>query len=206
MTDSKTPQVSDALAVFTHTGSAPVRFELHDKGVVCQQGDTRQYAAFADILDLCLSACGPDASASAITQFAYRTRATQDWTVVSGEVSEFAQFLDAFRSRYVAQRLPVLEAMIEDGERVAFRYIESGALPELQTRELDLSVEGLHIDGMTWSFESLQRIDLNDWTETITLQDDSGKTVFSCLATRILSSDLLVNLVYDQLGQMAETA
>ena len=36
MTNSKTPQASDALAVFTHTGSAPDRFELHDKGVVSQ--------------------------------------------------------------------------------------------------------------------------------------------------------------------------
>lgn len=206
MTDSKTPQVSDALAVFTHTGSAPVRFELHDKGVVRQQGDARQYTAFADVLDLCLFASGPDATAGSINQFAYRTHATQDWTIVSGDVSEFAQFLDAFRSRYVAQRLPVLEAAIAEGERVTFRYIEAGEFPSLQTQELALSAEGLHMDGMTWSFESLQRIDLNDWTETITLQDDNGKTVFSCLGTRILSSDLLVNLVYDQLGQTAEYA
>lgn len=206
MTDSKTPQVSDALAVFAHTGSAPVRFELHDKGVVRQQGDTRQYTAFADVLDLCLLASGSGAEASTINQFAYRSRETSDWTVVSGDVSEFAQFMDAFRSRYVAQRLPVLEARIADGESVAFRFIEAGTFPALQTRELALSAEGVHIDGKTWSFESLQRIDLADWTETITLQDDSGKAVFSCLATRILSSDLLVNLMYDQLGQTAEYA
>lgn len=206
MTDSKNPQVSDALAVFTHTGSAPVRFELHDKGVVCQQGDARNYTAFADVLDLCLFPAEAGATAGPINQFAYRARATQDWTIVSGDVSDFAQFMDAFRSRYVAQRLPVLEALIANGERVVFRYIESGDFPALQTRELALSAEGLHIDGATWPYESLQRIDLNDWTETISLQDDSGKTVFSCVATRILSSDLLVNLVYDQLGQTAEYA
>lgn len=206
MTDSKTPQVSDALAVFTHTGSAPVRFELHDKGVVCQQGDTRRYTAFADVLDLCLFPAEAGATAGPINQFAYRTKLAQDWTIVSGEVSNFAQFMDAFRSRYVAQRLPVLEALMADGQRVAFRYIKSGEFPGVQTQELALSAEGLHIDGATWPYESLQRIDLNDWTETITLQDDSGKTVFSCVATRILSSDLLVNLVYDQLGQTAEYA
>ncbi|MFF7059435.1 hypothetical protein ACFY89_22360 [Achromobacter spanius] len=206
MTDSKTPQVSDALAVFTHTGNAPVRFELHDKGVVSQQGDTRSYTAFADVLDLCLFPAEAGATAGPINQFAYRTSTTQDWTVVSGDVSNFAQLLDAFRSRYVAQRLPVLEALMADGKRVAFRTIKSGDFPGFDTQELALSAEGLHIDGATWPYESLQRIDLNDWTETITLQDDNGKTVFSCVTTRILSSDLLVNLVYDQLGQTAEYA
>lgn len=206
MTNSQTPQASDALAVFTHRGSAPERFELHDKGVVSQQGDTRSYAAFADIQDLCLFASGSDAEAGQVNSFAYRTEAAQDWTVVSSGVSEFSKFMDAFRSRYVEQRLPVLEAMIADGARVPFRYIKAGDFPALETQELALSAEGLHIGGDTWPYESLKRIDLNDWTETITLQNDSGKTVFSCLATRILSSDLLVNLVYDQLGQAAEYA
>lgn len=205
MTDSKTPQVSDALAVFTHTGSAPVQFELHDKGVVRQQGDAREFTAFADILDLCLVGAGPIAAASSIDAFAYRTHEAHDWTVVDGSISEFAQFMDAFRERYVAQRLPVLEAVIEDGGRVAFRYIEAGEFPTLKTRELALSAQGLHKDGKVWPYDALQRIDLDDWSETITLQDDSGKPVFSCPATQILSSDLLVNLVYDRLGQMAET-
>lgn len=206
MTNSKTPQASDALAVFTHTGSAPVRFELHDKGVVSQQGDTRQYAAFADIQDLCLFASGPDAAAGPVNSLAYRTNAAEDWTVVPSGTSEFPVFMDGFRSRYVEQRLPVLEAMIANGTRVPFRYVKAGEFPGLETQELALSAEGLHIGGATWPYESLKRIDLNDWTETVTLQDESGKTVFSCLATRILSSDLLVNLVYDQLGQAAEYA
>ncbi|KAG1079086.1 hypothetical protein G6F40_016458 [Rhizopus arrhizus] len=114
--------------------------------------------------------------------------------------------MDGFRSRYVEQRLPVLEAMIATGTRGPCRYIKAGEFPGLETQELALSAQGLHIGGATWPYESLKRIDLNDWTETVTLQDDSGKTVFSCLATRILSSDLLVNLVYDQLGQTAEYA
>ncbi|MNT20855.1 hypothetical protein D3C72_1561750 [compost metagenome] len=120
--------------------------------------------------------------------------------------SEFPVFMDGFRSRYVEQRLPVLEAMIANGTRAPFRYVKAGEFPGLETQELALSAEGLHIGGATWPYESLKRIDLNDWTETVTLQDESGKTVFSCLATRILSSDLLVNLVYDQLGQAAEYA
>ena len=205
MTDSRTPQVSDALAVFTHTGSAPDCFELHDEGVVSQQGAARGYTAFADIQDLCLFACGPDAQAGTIDSLAYRSRTENAWTVASN-VNEFSKFMDAFRSHYVAQRLPVLEDLTADGARVTFRYIVGGDFPDLQTRELSLSAQGLHIDGATWPYESLQRIDLNDWTETISLQDDSGKTVFSCLATRILSSDLFVNLVYDQLGQTAEYA
>lgn len=205
MTNSKTPQASDALAVFTHTGSAPDRFELHDKGVVSQHGGTRDYAAFADIQDLCLFASGP-AAAGQVDSFAYRTDSAQDWTVVPSGTSDFPAFMDGFRSRYVEQRLPVLEAMIANGTRVPFRYIKAGEFPGLETQELALSAQGLHIGGATWPYESLKRIDLNDWTETVTLQDDSGKTVFSCLATRILSSDLLVNLVYDQLGQTAEYA
>jgi hypothetical protein len=205
MTDSRTPQASDALAVFTRTGSSPDCFELHEDGVVSQQGDARSYTAFAEIQDLCLYASGPDAAAGPVNSLAYRSRTENAWTVASG-VDEFSKFMDAFRSHYVAQRLPVLEEMTEQGARVTFRYIVGGEFPDLETRELSLSAQGLHIGGATWPYESLQRIDLNDWTETVSLQDDSGKTVFSCLVTRILSSDLFVNLVYDQLGQTAEYA
>ena len=206
MTDSRTPQASDALAVFTRTGSSPDCFELHENGVVSQQGDARSYTAFANIQDLCLYASGPDAAAGLINSLAYRTRPENAWTVASSDIGEFSKFMDAFRSHYVAQRLPVLEELTAEGARVTFRYIVGGDFPELQTRELSLSSQGLHIDGATWPYESLQRIDLNDWTETISLRDDSGNTVFSCLATRILSSDLFVNMVYDQLGQTAEYA
>ncbi|SSW72359.1 hypothetical protein AVE30378_05095 [Achromobacter veterisilvae] len=206
MTDSRTPQASEALAVFNHTGSAPDCFELHEHGVVSRQGDTRTYTAFADIQDLCLFASGPDATAGLIDNFAYRTRAADGWTLVSGDVGEFSKLMDAFRSRYVAQRLPVLEETIADGGSVAFRYVRGGVFPDLQTQELALSAEGLHIDGATWPYESLKRIDLNHWAETVSLQDEQGKTVFSCLATRILSSDLFVNLVYDRLGRTAEYA
>lgn len=205
MTDSKTPQASDAFAVFTHTGSTPVQFELHDKGIVRQQGDAREFTAFAQILDLCLMGAGPIAAASSLHAFAYRTHEAHDWIIVDGGISGFDQLLDAFRERYVAQRLPVLEDLIEAGGRVAFRYIEAGVFPHLATCEVALSAQGLHKEGMTWSYDALQRIDLDDWSETITLQDDSGQPVFACPAMRILSSDLLVNLVYDRLGQTAET-
>ncbi|MFE0840381.1 hypothetical protein [Achromobacter insolitus] len=206
MTDSKTPQASIALAVFNHTGSTPDCFELHEHGVVCRQGDSRTYAAFADIQDLCLFASGPDAASGLINSFAYRTHPAHGWTRVPAEVGEFNKLMDAFRSRYVAQRLPVLEEAIAGGARVTFRYIRSGHFPDLDTQEISLSAEGLHMGGATWPYESLKRIDLNQWTETISLQDEDGKTVFACPAVRVLSSDLFVNLVYDQLGRTAEYA
>ena len=206
MIDSKTPQASVALAVFNHTGSAPDCCELHEHGVVSRQGDARIYTAFADIQDLFLFTSGPKAGAGPINNFAYRSRSAQSWTLVPAETGEFDKLMDAFRARYVARRLPVLEEKIADGERVAFRYVQGGEFPDLQTRELALSATGLHIGDATWPYEALQRIDLNEWTETISLREENGKTVFSCLAANVLSSDLFVNLVYDQLGQTAEYA
>lgn len=205
MTDRETPQAIDAFAVFTRTGSAPDCFELHEDGVVSQEGGARIYTAFADIQDLCLITGQPDAPEKSANSLAYRSAAQNAWTVAAG-VDEFPTFMDAFRSHYVARRLPVLESLTEQGARVTFRYVTGGAFPDLQTREVSLSAQGLHIDGVTWPYESLQPIDLNDWTDTVTLQDDSGKTVFSCRVARILSSDLFVNLVYNQLGQTAEYA
>lgn len=205
MTDRETPQAIDAFAVFTRTGSAPDCFELHEDGVVSQEGGARIYTAFADIQDLCLYTGQPDAPAGSADRLAYRSAAQDAWTVAAG-VDEFPTFIDAFRSHYVARRLPVLESLTEQGARVTFRYVTGGAFPDLETREVSLSAQGLHIDGVTWPYESLQPIDLNDWTDTVTLQDDSGKTVFSCRVARILSSDLFVNLVYNQLGQTAEYA
>lgn len=205
MTDRQTPQAIDAFAVFTRTGRAPDCFELHEDGVVSQEGDTRIYTAFADIQDLCLATGQPNAAAGPVDSLAYRSRAQDAWTIAAG-VDEFATFMDAFRAHYVARRLPVLEALTAHGERASFRYITGGAFPDLQTREVSLSAEGLHIDGATWPYESLQPIDLNDWTDTVTLHDDTGKTVFSCPVAHILSSDLFVNLVYDRLGQTAEYA
>ncbi|MFJ3462720.1 hypothetical protein [Achromobacter spanius] len=205
MTDRETPQALDAFAVFTRTGSAPDCFELHENGVVSQEGCARIYTAFADIQDLCLYTGQPDTAARSADRLAYRSSAQGAWTVAAG-VDEFPAFMDAFRSHYVARRLPVLETLTEQGERVTFRYVTGGAFPAFETREVSLSAQGLHLDGVTWPYESLQPIDLNDWTDTVTLQDDSGKTVFSCRVARILSSDLFVNLVYNQLGQTAEYA
>lgn len=207
MTHSQTPHASDALAVFSRTGNAPERFELHDRGVVHQQGDTRRYAAFADIQDLCLYASEPaqDGADRPVDCLAYRRRADEPWTVASG-IAEFDTFMDAFRSHYVAQRLPALQALTDEGASATFRYIVDGNFPDMETREVSLSAQGLHIGNATWAYESLLRIDLNDWRKMVSLQDDSGKTVFSCPVTRIFSSDLFVNLVYDQLGQTAEYA
>ncbi|MGW9066031.1 hypothetical protein ACWGPO_18225 [Achromobacter animicus] len=205
MTDRETPQAIDAFAVFTRTGSAPDCFELHENGVVSQEGGARTYTAFADIQDLCLYTGQPDSPAGSADRLAYRSAAQGAWTVATG-IDEFPAFMDAFRSHYVARRLPVLESLTEQGARVTFRYITGGTFPNLETRDVSLSAQGLHIDGVTWPYESLQPIDLNDWTDTVTLQDDSGKTVFSCRVARILSSDLFVNLVYNQLGQTAEYA
>jgi len=205
MTDSQTPQATNAFAVFTRTGSTPDCFELHEDGVVSQQGNARSYTAFADIQDLCLYTCEQDSAAAQVDSLAYRSSTENAWTAASG-VAEFPKFMDALRSQYVAHRLPVLEALMEQGARVTFRYIVDGKFPNLETRELSLSAQGLHIDGATWPYESLSPIDLNDWTDTVSLQDDNGKTVFSCPVTRLLSSDLFVNLVYNQLGQTAEYA
>jgi|GEM_PF-396316 len=206
MTDDKTPQAPDALAVFVDTGSTPDCFELHERGIVRQQDGERYYTAFADISDLYLSAPGPQAGPDGIDRFAYRSRAEPGWTLVPGDIAEFPRFMDAFRSRLVDQRLPVLEARLADGAKVAFRTLDGGDFPDLTTRELALSAEGLHIGADTWPYESLQRIDLNDWTETVSLRTDDGATVFSCPAARILSSDLFVNLVYDRLGETAQAA
>ena len=205
MTDSQTPQAIDAFAVFTRTGRAPDCFELHKDGVVSQEGSARIYTAFADIQDLCLYTGQPDSAAGSADSLAYRSRAQDAWTIAAG-LDEFPTFMDAFRSHYVAQRLPVLDAQMAQGARVTFRYIAGGDFPDLEAREVSLSAQGLHIDGATWPYESLKPIDLNDWTDTVTLRDDSGKTVFSCRVARILSSDLFVNLVYDRLGQTAEYA
>ncbi len=205
MTDRETPQALDAFAVFTRTGSAPDCFELHENGVVSQEGGARIYTAFADIQDLCLYTGQPDTAAGSADRLAYRSPAQSAWTVAAG-VDEFPAFMDAFRSHYVARRLPVLETLTEQGARATFRYVTGGTFPDFETREVSLSAQGLHLDGVTWPYESLQPIDLNDWTDTVTLQDDSGKTVFSCRVARILSSDLFVNLVYNQLGQTAEYA
>lgn len=205
MTDSQTPQAIDAFAVFTRTGRAPDCFELHEKGVVAQEGGARCYTAFADIHDLCLYASRPDTAAAPADSLAFRSAPQGAWTTADG-VDDFPAFMDAFRAQYVAQRLPVLEALQAQGARVAFRYIAGGAFPDLKTRELSLSAQGLHIDGATWPYESLQPIDLDDWTDTVTLQDDNGETVFKCRVANILSSDLFVNLVYDRLGQTAQYA
>lgn len=205
MTDSQTPQALDAFAVFTRTGRAPDCFELHEKGVVSQEDGARIYTAFADIQDLCLYTCRPDTAAAGADSLAYRSGPQDAWTTADG-VDDFPTFMDAFRSQYVAERLPVLEALQEQGARVAFRYVAGGVFPDVQMRELFLSAQGLHIDGATWPYESLQPIDLDNWTDTVTLLDDSGKTVFTCRVANILSSDLFVNLVYDRLGQTAEYA
>lgn len=205
MTDSKTPQATDAFAVFTRTGSTPDCFELHEDGIVSQQGGARSYTAFADIQDLCLYAGEPPTAAAQADRLAYRTSTESAWTVVSG-VDEFARFMDALRAHYVDHRLPVLEALMAQGARVTFRYIAGGKFPDLETRELSLSAQGLHIGGAHWPYESLLPIDLDDWTDTVSLQDENGKSVFSCPVTRLLSSDLFVNLVYNQLGQTAEYA
>lgn len=186
------------------------RFELHEDGVVHESDGIRSYAAFADIEDLYLFAGGSTAMAGMINNFAYRTGADQPWIWATGELKRFDEFMDAFRSRYLEYRMPVLKQKLADGERVTFRYISSGDVYKkrffgnflnVKTQELALSAQGLHVDGVTWPGASLKCMNQNDWTEKLTIKDAAGTTVFSCIGTGILSFDLFANMLDDEMNQ-----
>ena len=180
------------------------RFELHEDGVVHELDGIRSYAAFADIEDLYLFAGGSTAMTGMINNLAYRTGADQPWIWATGELKRFDEFMDAFRSRYLEYRMPVLQQKLADGERVNFRYISSGDVYKkrlfgnflnVKTQELAISAQGLHVDGVTWPGASLKCMNLNDWTEKLTIKDAAGTTVFSCIGTGILSFDLFANML-----------
>ncbi|MDC8759513.1 hypothetical protein [Janthinobacterium fluminis] len=186
------------------------RFELHEDGVVHESAGTRSYAAFADIQDLYLFAAGKTAMAGMINNFAYRTGSDKPWILASGELKGFYDFMDEFRSRYVSHRMPVLKQKLADGKRVNFHYISSGEVYKkrffgdflnFKTQELALSAEGLHVDGVTWPRASLKCMNLNDWTEKVTIKDTAGGTVFSCIGTGILSFDLFTNMIDEEIIQ-----
>jgi hypothetical protein len=186
------------------------RFELHEDGVVHELNGIRSYAAFADIEDLYLFAGGSTAMTGMINNLAYRTGADQPWIWATGELKRFDEFMDAFRSRYLEYRMPVLKQKLADGERVSFRYISNGDVYKkrlfgnflnVKTQELALSAQGLHVDGVTWPGASLKGMNLNDWTERLTIKDAAGTTVFSCIGTGILSFDLFANMIDDEINQ-----
>lgn len=191
------------------------RFELHEDGVVHNAAGKRSYTRFADIQDLYLFAGGQTALGGLVNNFAYRTSPDKEWVLATGGIKGFFDFMDEFRSRCVEYRMPVVEQKLADGGKVTFRYLNSGQVYKkrffggflkIKTQELTVSAEGLHVDGVTFRREDLQSVDLNDWTEKVAIKDKAGKTVFSCMSTGILSSDVFVNMIYDQIGQAPQPA
>ncbi len=161
MTDEEKPRSLNAFMVFTRAGAPRIALNCTKTALLSQEAAP----AFHRLLRTSRTfACTP-ASRTA-TGSADRLAC---WPYGAGQLPlASTNFPPSWTpSSPTWRRLPVLETLTEQGDRshvpLSQRRSRTSKRASLACRR-----KALHLDSVTWPYESLQPIDLNDWTDTVT--------------------------------------
>ncbi|HEX7637806.1 MAG TPA: hypothetical protein VF457_05365, partial [Burkholderiaceae bacterium] len=132
---------------------------------------------------------------------AFRNPAREDWVVVKGKLSRYAQLQAAVRARQVRRRGELLLPRLLAGDELRFRYFsdrqslrkEWWGVGRLRTPEnaIVLSARELRIGDRALPLARLGRVDRGEWLE---LYDIDGRPFHQFHHGAVLSQDLLLEL------------
>lgn len=133
---------------------------------------------------------------------AFRNPAREDWVVVKGKLSRYAQLQAAVRARQVRRRGELLLPRLLAGDELRFRYFsdrqslrkEWWGVGRLRTPEnaIVLSARELRIGDRALPLARLGRVDRGEWLE---LYDIDGRPFHQFHHGAVLSQDLLLELL-----------
>ena len=176
-------------------------YEVYEHGIVAVSGKQQQYTAFADIEDLYLFSSGQTVFTGLITNLAYRRNESEPFHRVIETLKGFQEFQQLVRELHVRECLPVVTNKLESDGAVTFKYVPSGQVwrkrvsgdfLNVVTQPIVVTREFLEVEGRKVPVSTLASIDLNAWSEKVTLKDAAGNQMLSTLCTGIMSHDLFL--------------
>ncbi|WP_130904577.1 MULTISPECIES: hypothetical protein [unclassified Pseudomonas] len=176
-------------------------YEVYEHGIVALTGKQQQYTAFSEIEDLYLFASGQAAFTGLITNLAYRRSASEPFHRVIESLKGFQDFQQLVRELHVRERLPVVMNMLDSNAPVTFKYVPTGQVwrkriagdfLNVDTQTIVVARDFLKVEGRQVATSTLSSVDLNTWSEKVTLTDDTGSEMLSTVCTGIMSHDLFL--------------
>jgi hypothetical protein len=176
-------------------------YEVYEHGIVALTGKQHRYTAFAEIEDLYLFASGQAAFTGLITNLAYRRNASEPFHRVIESLKCFQDFQQLVRELHVRERLPVVMNTLESDGSMTFRYVPTGQVwrkriagdfLNVVTQTIVVTRDLLEVDGRKVPMSTLSSIELNAWSEKVTITDETGSEMLSTVCTGIMSHDLFL--------------
>lgn len=176
-------------------------YEVYEHGIVAVSGKQQQFTAFAEMEDLYLFGSGQAAFTGLITNLAYRRNEREPFHRVIESLKGFQDFQHVVRELHVRERLPVVMNRLESGAAVAFKYVPTGQVwrkriagnsLNVDTQTIVVTREFLEVGGRKVPMSTLSSIDLNSWSEKVTIKDEAGNPMLSTVCTGIMSHDLFL--------------
>ena len=176
-------------------------YEVYEHGIVAVSGKQQQYTAFTEIEDLYLFSSGQTVFTGLITNLAYRRNETEPFHRVIESLKGFQEFQQLVRELHVRECLPVVMNKLESNGAVTFKYVPtgqvwrkrvSGDFLNVVTQTIIVTREFLEVDGRKVPVSALASVNLNAWSEKVTLKDEAGNQILSTVCTGIMSHDLFL--------------
>jgi hypothetical protein len=177
-------------------------YEVYERGIVAVSGKQQQFMAFAEIEDLYLFGSGQAGFTGLITNLAYRRNESEPFHRVIESLKGFQDFQQLVRELHVRERLPVVMNKLESGAAVTFKYVPTGQVwrkriagdfLNVVTQAISVTREFLQVDGRKAPVSTLTSVDLNAWSEKVTIKDETGNPMLSTVCTGIMSHDLFLS-------------
>ncbi len=177
------------------------RYEVYERGITEVVGRTRTYIAFAEMQDLYLFGTGKLGAAGVLTDVAYRLAPTAAFHWANQHLRRQMEFMQLVCQLHVRERLPVMITALRSDSVVTFNYVSSGQVwkkrilgnyLDVTTQPILLTRTHIEVGGRRIPVATLAKVDLNQWSERITIKDASGAVALSTIASGIFSLDLFL--------------
>jgi len=176
-------------------------YEVYEHGIVAVSGKQQQYTAFTEIEDLYLFSSGQTVFTGLITNLAYRRNESEQFHRVIESLKGFQEFQQLVRELHVRECLPVVMNKLESNGAVTFKYVPtgqvwrkrvSGDFLNVVTQTIIVTREFLEVDGRKVPVSALASVNLNAWSEKVTLKDEAGNQILSTVCTGIMSHEVFL--------------
>ncbi|MGF6093141.1 hypothetical protein [Pseudomonas sp. 18173] len=136
-----------------------------------------------------------------ITNVAYRRNESEPFHRAIASLKGFFDFQQLVRELHVRERVPVVIEKLESGGAVIFKYVPTGQVwrkrvagdfLNVTTRSIIVTSEFLEVEGSKIPLSTLSSVDVNKWSELVTIKDAAGNQILSTVCTGIMSHDLFL--------------
>ncbi len=182
-------------------------FELYENGIkVIRKNKQEEALLFTDIGEVYRFVSGKQLLVP--NNLAFRKDDKDSWKVITPKISSSGQLIKAFLEKHLEQQAKEWTAQLESGKRLNFKYVSEADkwskrifatgtkdFLNIPVKTLSLDKYTLHMEDNTYALNETNTIQVNNWTDNITITDKSGKKIFSIQYLSLFNADLFIQLV-----------